>query len=399
MSRPLLTRTVGTLLGLTLLFLLVKFFVADVYRIETGSMRPTLFGGRDRPDGEVVDEHVLVRYRRGWTPERFDLVVFRDPDGGAPLVKRAVGLPGETVVIRDGDLCYGPQASRLSPHAPRPAPIPIFDQRWHDLGQFFAQRGSGEAAADGTGWRLEPSRDEALWLEFHPALRDDYLDLHHQRVEGVLEVNDAALELEIRLPEAPVGARWWLFLTEEADRFVLEAVREPQGLAIELRRESLTGSTASVPNDFQRRERLEVEPGTPVHVSLSNIDNVVRARLASGAERRVLEADYPANRSWPGSSGVPSHRGARAGFGVRGGAAHVRDVRLSRDLYYSAAGSVGTAAPVHLGPDEVFLLGDNSAVSTDGRHFGPTALEQLLGTAEAIVWPVPRRLVPAEEPW
>lgn len=396
-ARP-LTRVLWTGAALVLLFLLLKFFVADVYEIETGSMRPTLFGGRDRPDGQVVAEHVLVRYRRGWLPERFDIVVLRDPDGGPPLVKRVVGLPGETVVIRDGDLCYGLQSSRLPLHARRPPPIPLFDQRWQDLGELFARRGEGLAQPDGEDWRLAPADGRELWLEFHPALRDGYLDLEHRRVEGVVEVNDAVLELDVRLDDAPVGARWWLFLTEEADRFVLSAVREASGLALELRREALPGPGSVGTSDFQLRERLEVAADATVHVALSNVDNVVRARLESDGARCLMETTYPGNRPWPGSSGVPIQKGARAGFGASGGAIRVGTVRLSRDLYYTAAGTIGVTAPVHLGPDEVFLLGDNSAVSSDGRHFGPIPLADLLGTAELVVWPDPRRLVPSEEP-
>lgn len=391
-----LVRTLWTGTTLVLVFLLLKFFVADVYEVETGSMRPTLFGGRDRPDGEVVSEQVLVRYRRAWIPERFDVVVLRDPDGGPPLVKRVVGLPGETVVIRDGDLCFGPQSNRLPLHARRPPPIPLFDQRWHDLGELFATRGEGQAGPDGPGWRLAPRDGRELWLEYHPTLRDDYLDLEHQRVEGVVEVNDAVLDL--RLDDVPVGARWWLFLTEEADRFVLEGVREADALALELRREALAGSGPTGTGDFQLRDRLVVEADATVHVMFSNVDNAVRARLEAGDVRCLLETAYPGNRPWPGSSGLPIQRGARAGFGVSGGVLSVQDVRLSRDLYYTSAGTDGVTTPEYLGPDEVFLLGDNSTVSSDGRHFGPVPLGSLLGTVELVVWPRPRRLVPSEEP-
>jgi signal peptidase I len=48
--------------ALVLVLLVVKVFVADVYKIDSGSMRPTLFGGADRPGGEVYDEWVLVCY-------------------------------------------------------------------------------------------------------------------------------------------------------------------------------------------------------------------------------------------------------------------------------------------------------------------------------------------------
>ena len=40
-----------------------------------------------------------------------------------------------------------------------------------------------------------------------------------------------------------------------------------------------------------------------------------------------------------------------------------------------------TAGILHLGPDEVWLLGDNAAVSLDSRRYGPVPLESLVGRA------------------
>jgi signal peptidase I len=39
------------------------------------------------------------------------------------------------------------------------------------------------------------------------------------------------------------------------------------------------------------------------------------------------------------------------------------------------------AGVLHLGPDEAWLLGDNSAVSIDSRRYGPVPLEALVGRA------------------
>jgi hypothetical protein len=89
------------------------------------------------------------------------------------------------------------------------------------------------------------------------------------------------------------------------------------------------------------------------------------------------------------------------GFGVESGRARFRAVRILRDLYYTddgsfavgaQPGSAAPGAPVSLGPDDYFLLGDNSAASTDSRHFGPIKASQLLGHPLAVVWPEPRWL-------
>jgi type IV secretory pathway protease TraF len=85
-------------------------------------------------------------------------------------------------------------------------------------------------------------------------------------------------------------------------------------------------------------------------------------------------------------------------------------VRILRDLFYTEDGRFAVrptgqaraaesrADAVSLGPDDYFLLGDNSAASTDSRHFGPRKASELLGRPLAVVWPQPRWLRPTEEP-
>jgi signal peptidase I len=61
-----------------------------LYFIPSGSMAPALAPG----DRITVD-------RRGGDPRRGEIWVFRDPAGGA-IVKRVIGLPGETVRVSAG---------------------------------------------------------------------------------------------------------------------------------------------------------------------------------------------------------------------------------------------------------------------------------------------------------
>lgn len=82
-------------LSLALVFGVVRPFGAEAFRVSSGSMAPTLRAG----------DHVLVdklAYRIG-DPRRGDLVAFRGVGEGV-MIKRAVGLPGDTVAVRDGVL-------------------------------------------------------------------------------------------------------------------------------------------------------------------------------------------------------------------------------------------------------------------------------------------------------
>lgn len=80
--------------------------LADHYVVPTGSMRPTLQEG----DRIVVDKMAFglrVPFTNVWlvttdAPHRGDVVILESPEDGQTLVKRVMGLPGETVAVRSG---------------------------------------------------------------------------------------------------------------------------------------------------------------------------------------------------------------------------------------------------------------------------------------------------------
>lgn len=47
-----------------------------------------------------------------------------------------------------------------------------------------------------------------------------------------------------------------------------------------------------------------------------------------------------------------------------------------------------TFAPVELGPDQLFVLGDNREASADSRSFGPVNASEVVGRAELVLWPL-----------
>jgi len=84
-----------TILPAILIALLLNVFVGQATRVQGQSMEPNL-----HTDQRLVVEKVSYRFHG---PRRGDVVVIRVPSQGEELlIKRVVGLPGETVEIRDG---------------------------------------------------------------------------------------------------------------------------------------------------------------------------------------------------------------------------------------------------------------------------------------------------------
>ena len=84
------------LVAVFLVFGFVRPFVAEPFGITTDSMDPTLRAG----DSVLAAKFA---YRLG-EPRRGDVVLFEAPGDGAPTIKRVVGIPGDTVAVRDGVL-------------------------------------------------------------------------------------------------------------------------------------------------------------------------------------------------------------------------------------------------------------------------------------------------------
>ena len=86
-----------TVLPAILIALLLNVFVGQATRVQGQSMEPNL-----HTDQRLVVEKVSYRFHG---PRRGDIVVIRVPSQGDELlIKRVIGLPGETVEILDGQV-------------------------------------------------------------------------------------------------------------------------------------------------------------------------------------------------------------------------------------------------------------------------------------------------------
>jgi signal peptidase I len=91
---------IGVAIGALIVALLIKAFLLQAFYIPSASMEPTL----------REDDRVLVNklsYRIG-DVQRGDVIVFEKPEGAGgtidDFIKRAIGLPGETVSFEEGNV-------------------------------------------------------------------------------------------------------------------------------------------------------------------------------------------------------------------------------------------------------------------------------------------------------
>jgi len=112
------------LLVLAVILFAIRSSLADWHDVPTGSMKPTILEG-DRVYVNKLAYDLKVPFTTlhiaQWSnPQRGDIVVFYSPHDGQRLVKRVIGLPGDTVELRNDALIlnsqpieYGPIAEEL----------------------------------------------------------------------------------------------------------------------------------------------------------------------------------------------------------------------------------------------------------------------------------------------
>lgn len=73
----------------------IRMFIAEPFIVRGASMDPTFDSGH-----YLIVDRLTYRFRE---PERLEIIVFRYPTNpGTYIIKRIIGLPGETVHVNDG---------------------------------------------------------------------------------------------------------------------------------------------------------------------------------------------------------------------------------------------------------------------------------------------------------
>jgi len=315
------------------------------------------------------------------SPRRWEIVALRRPRRSNEIaVKRVVGLPGESIEIRGGDVYIDGNIQRKSlaeQHAlsilvhnadeqPRLEPTP--PPRWR--GQSRQSRWS--SIEGGFTHPVGPENEPVDWLTYHHGLRPagkggkvrpspvtDILgyDLSRpRREEDVCAVAD--LMLSFRLTDRSGRGDFLLRATDGGIQFKIQMQFEgekPRYLQYQVYRGGQPVPGGSGNKIVAADEQL---------VEVSLIDQ--QLLLALGG-RTVVARPY--RRPEPPPSPVSSP----LAIGVRGLGVTVRHLRVYRDVYYTRPAEwrirPGGGQSVHLASDEYYVLGDNSPISADSRNW------------------------------
>ena len=318
------------------------------YEVDGLSMAPGLL------PGDVVTTGWLPSLDRLRQPRRHERWILTSPDG-SPAIKRVVGLPGETVSIRDGDLAIGGQTVLKPP--------PMLAELASAVPEATIVAASDDAA-DGRWQRIVSL----------PSVLDDAAFAPTER-RMLLPVRDVGLAAVIRLPEVP---------SEDA----AVRVRVRVGNAVLPWRFKASGRYAVVAG---RLDGHVVGAAWPIADANGLPDNsrsclpplapvawdVVRPwsdGSPSAGDPDNADDPPPALSLGITSAGIPLGRGDAD--------AMIEHVAVWRDIHHRPAAN--GVMEWHLGPDAHFFLGDFPSGSRDSRRWGPLGRSMLRSRATSL---------------
>ncbi len=326
----------------------------------------------------AAGDQILIN-RSAWfvrQPERGEVVALRQPRRANMLaVKRIVGLPGESIEIRRGDVFINGRRWRKTLAEQLAASLWVADSTHlppNDIPPAVHWPVAPLAASEQMTLHVEGQRLMDRQQFNSGPLNDTFVYNQNRPIVGSAAVVDLRLVMRVTLSNAQTLQL--IARRDDARPFRFELTRE---------RVSLYDSADTL-------LATAVHP-VPWHREFELTVSVVDAQYLLAVDGQTVLAwadeDEPAE---PTTQRPFILLGSMLGATSPWALSHWE---LYRDAYYSdwpgAWPGWGSGTPCRLGPDEYFVLGDNSRVSIDSRDrsFGPVVENLLLGRAVAVVWP------------
>ena len=344
--------------------------------------------GEEFPPASTATKADQVTVLPNQAPHRWDVVAFEHGDNKT-LVKRVLGLPGETVAVSNGEVFVNDKLICKPDSVFQQTKRLVFDSKFscpqilaslkHEAGYWRNQEGvlfHPAAAGDRFDWisyRHHPKNSlrETLPPTKFPLIEDnDGFNQSLSRRPNI--VRDLIVHFDLTL-SANAEFRMIRVIDGMTYQVILSIDEDMQVCQFEL---SHGGTQQSFKSPCPSNSIDEVRST----VSFSNIDRKVR--LVFNGKTIVEVAELSPE---PEEQLRPNGQQPYLKFGVsRSSSGRVNRCRIWRDIFYFAEkGASMFLLPMELGPDEYFVVGDNVPVSRDSRHFGPVA--KIIGTVDPLL--------------
>ncbi|MHC4390009.1 MAG: signal peptidase I [Planctomycetota bacterium] len=326
-------------------------------------------GSVSRGDRILVNKFVY----RFQEPQRFEVAVFKFPEEpGENYIKRLVGLPGDELDVRDGDIFVNGKVAYKDLDAQRSAWVHVHDSSFaqKDKGgsrgaPWQGQSGLWIPKEDLTAFKGRSVSDDPAWLKFSRPITDwNGYNVGRRRQSGFHAVRDARLEFKVK-PTSKQGQVLGSLVHGTSEIRATLAV-------------GASGRTEVTANGLSvRTASLALAPGEVHTVVLWRADYQVVLEVNG---KVVVQASLP--QATPNPVGAESN----VRVGVTDGEAAFKDLTVHRDLYY-LRDLGGEVFPLKVPDGHYFAMGDNSSNSTDSRFWGFVPRGHLVGRAFLVFWP------------
>ena len=317
--------------------------------------------------------------------QRWDVVAIqqRDSSGNKTIVKRIVGMPGEKVSIRDGDIFSNDIILKKPNDIYCESRQCVFDSshniKYGDFSRVIPYEG-------GIGWKIIDNKklnfdvDEASqkeknkqaekngatetqWLlfqnirgyrntgkRFGPSPIEDSYGFNQNVARHLHRVKDIEVVFNLSCETEAI--------------FKVKIKRGNQAIEFGMDISARTATLADGKNEPATFELTENFDSSDFEIALLNLDGTIYAEVNSVP---VFATKSPIQF-------IPEAGALKILIGAAANSVTINRWQIFRDLYL-----FGENKPIQLGSDEYFVLGDNPPISVDSRSFGPVKLQNIVG--------------------